>query len=274
MSSGGGEQTTTTTRQALPEHQRAINQAINKARGGLGRSFVGKKPLVAGANEDITAGQDAARSAAGVQNQLAQQGMGLLGNFANIGAGTDQIMNQRMQQLQDQFRQNLSSAMTGVRTGATQAGQAGSSRQGIAEGVAAGQIADATAQAQTQALMDAEQRRMQATQAAMGALPMMQQAQLAGANTLGAIGMQSRDIQNQLLQEPLMRQQAELQRLQGLSNIVSQQTSPWGTTTSTTETGGGGNFFQGALGGAMAGGDMFGGWGALGGGLLGGLASR
>ncbi len=253
---GGSSQTQTTTTAPLESQQPFIQGVLNRAQGTLGRSFVGDQPLVAGTNQNIEAGQEAALAAAQQQQQIGAQQAGLIGRLAETGTAQDPLLQRRLADVASLQQRNLAeNILPSIRTGSALAGQTGSSRQGIAEGLAARGAIEATARAQTGLLSDAARQQLEATQAALRLSPQAQAAQLTGAQTIGQVGTQQRGIEQQLLQEPLLRQQAERDRLGSLSSIVSQQTSPFGTQTTTTEEAGGGGF-----GGAL---------GAIGGGLIG-----
>lgn len=270
MSSGGGGETT--TKNKIPPHLAGIMQNnIVKARQALGQSFIGPEGLVAGSNENIDAGQQAALGAAGYQDQLAAQGRSLFGELGQFGSQQDPILQRRLEQIANMGTRNLQeNILPGIRTGSVQAGQAGSSRQGIAEGIAARGASEAVTNAQTDLLGQAQAQRLQALQAAQGYLPSLQQAQAAGAQTIGAVGAQQRDIENQVRQSQLQRQQAELQRLAGLNNITQQNIAPFITTTSSTDSGGSQlGSLAGAAGGFLLGGPAGAGIGAQLGGMLG-----
>jgi hypothetical protein len=238
--------------------QTGLQNTFNQAQNTLGQSFVGNNPLVAGANEDITNSWDMARQAAqGQQGTLAQQ-QDIFGSLQNYGNATqDSVLQQRLSDIANLTNRNLNeNIMPGIRTGAVQAGQAGSSRQGIAEGIAARGALEQTARSQTDLLANAEAQRLSALQAAGQMGGNLLQQQMAPATTIGAIGAQQRDIEQQKMQEGLMRQDAELQRLTGLGNIQTQVTNPFigqsGMTNTPNQSWKTGDWAQAALGGGMA----------------------
>lgn len=204
----------------IPPHvQAAMNRQMKRAEGALGQSFA-TGPLVAGSNAALDAGQQALMGAAGNQGMLGNMGAEALQGFLK---GDSPILQQRLQDIASMGTRNLQeNIMPGIRTGAVQAGQVGSSRQGIAEGIAGRGAAEAVTRAQTDLLANAEQQR----QAAIGQIGGVQQGLMQPGLTMGAVGGQQRDIQQQLMQEGLMRQQAELQRLGGLGNMIQQQAAP------------------------------------------------
>lgn len=233
--------------------QQGLQNTFNQAGQTLGQSFVGNNPLVAGTNQDITASWDAGRQAAQAQQGTLAQQQNIFGNLQAYGNATqDSVLQQRLQDIANLTNRNLSeNILPGLRTGAVQAGQAGSSRQGIAEGIAARGAAEQATRSQTDLLANAEAQRLSALQAAGQMGGNLLQQQTMPATTLGAIGAQQRDIQNQLNQEGLMRQNAELARLSGLAGIQTTAASPMiGQTTTQTSKGGGGGggLLQTALG--------------------------
>lgn len=206
----------------IPPHvQRAMDQQMNRAQDTLGESFIGPDGLVAGSNEAIDMGQQALMNAAqGGMGQLGQAGSQALQGFLQ---GDSPILQQRLQDIASMGTRNLNeNLLPGIRTGAVQAGQAGSSRHGIAEGIAARGAAEAVTRGQTDLLANAERQR----QAAIGQIGGVQQNLAQPGLTMGAVGAQQRDIQQQQMQEGLLRQQAELQRLGGLGNMIQQQAAP------------------------------------------------
>lgn len=210
-----------------PEVQAKLNESQAQASQALGQSFVAGKDLVAGPNQNITAAQDTALASIPQQQQIAQQAVQGFGALAGFGSGDDPVLQRRLDQISRLGNRNLQeSLLPSIRRGAVQAGHAGSSRQGIAEGIAARGTQESIMDAQTDLLGQSQAQRLSALQSLQGAAQGASQAALLPSQVQGAVGAQQRDIDQQMLQDPLLRQQAELQRVGGLGNITSQLSAP------------------------------------------------
>lgn len=184
-------------------------------------------------------------------NQMRNQGMqganvatGHPGQFflGSEAAGSIQDhMNPYLQGVIDPMRAEFDllrgQAQTGVAQEATQAGAFGGSRHGVAQGTRLGQLDQAQA--------------MQMGQMMHGAFGQAQAAR-----------EHERALMERQAMEPLFRQQQALQFMQGGLGPVGQNV---------TQTQPGQSFLQGAAGGALTGFGAGGPWGALAGGLLGGI---
>lgn len=222
----GGEQSSQTMGKLPRKYRGQVDKMLAKADASLGNSYA-SGPLVAGSNQNIEQGQQGALDAAQAQQGTVNQLQNTFGNLANYGSGNDQLLQNRLNDIATLSNRNLNeNIMPSLRTGAVQAGQTGSSRQGIAEGIAARGAMEETARGQNNLLANAENQRLQAMQAAGQMGGNLLQQQLAPSATMNQVGMQQRGIQQDQMGENLMRQDAELARLTGLSNINSQTLAP------------------------------------------------
>lgn len=226
------------------------------------------------------------------------------GSFLNLNAA--QYMNPYIANVEERalanqdraFHQNLNT----IGDAATQAHAFGGSRHGVAEGVAASenarQMGDLSAQLRQSGYDNATNLMGQDLGRAFSAQQANQQAglqgaqlNLSGASTLGNLAGQGqqeylRSLQSAIAAGQINQQQAQalLTQAQDQYNLMRQYPTEQlnillsalgGTqvpTSSTTKTPTSGNFLTGAAGGALAGMSM-GPWGALAGGILGGIAS-
>ena len=226
------------------------------------------------------------------------------GSFLNMNVG--QYMNPYIQNVEDRALANMDRAyrnnLNTIGDAATHAHAFGGSRQGVAEGVAAAenarQMGDLSAQLRQSGYDNATNLMGQDLQRAYGAAQSNQnaglqgaQVNLAGANSLGSLAAQQqqeylRSLQSAISAGQINQQQAQalLTQAQDQYNLMRQYPTEQlnimlsalgGTqvpTSSTTKTPTSGNFLTGAAGGALAGMSM-GPWGALAGGILGGISS-
>lgn len=138
-------------------------------------------------------------------------------------------------------------------------GRTGGGTQALAYGQNANELANALSGLSAQTYNQAKQRQIQA----MNMAPMVQQLPYYDINQLGSVGEAQRAYEQQLLSAPY-------QQLAQYASLLSPGLG-FGTQTSTTPLYK--NPMAGAAGGAIAGGSMFGPYGALGGALLGYLGS-
>jgi hypothetical protein len=235
---------------------------------------------VVGFNPAQRDAQNMALGAAGTQNQLAGNAAGALQQFFTpefwnpenntmlqgaINAATRPIM--------QSFREET---LPGLRGEAVSTGNFGSSRQGIAEGVAGGRAAQAVGDTAAKLAQSTYDTNTRAVLQAAGLLPTVQDAQLAGARTTGAVGdvrqalqqaRRNEDVQNFMFDQyaPFMQSQEIMRLLAGLPGGTNVTTGT-GPTTGPTQLLGGG--LAGMQLGTALGGPVGGGLGALGGALL------
>lgn len=162
-----------------------------------------------------------------------------------------------------------------IRTNAAGAGQFGGTRQGIAEGIAAGrynQTINDTSAKMASAAYDKGQDTFART---LMFAPQALETGMMPVNWLSGVGAQQESLAQEQAQyasdATMWGLNAPWAPLQNYASIVYGGANPSTVSTSNYSGGGGRNALGGALGGAMAGFNAFGPWGALGGGLLGGL---
>ena len=259
MSKPSGKMTQSSSPVIPEQYKRRMDQLVNTTWDTLGNSFVGNDPLVAGSNQNIDQAQQMAmQTAQGGMQDIANQQRGIFGNLQAAGDWQNNpALQAQMQQIAQNAQQNFQeNVMPSLRTNAVQAGQAGSSRQGIAEGIAARDMSRNVSQQQTGLLANAYNQAIGANQAALQGAGTAMQNMLAPSSVFGSVGAQQRDIEQQLLDQKLMRQNAELARLQGLSNIQGATIAPSigsiGTSKQGSRSWQTGDWAQAALGGGMA----------------------
>lgn len=300
MSKGGGSQTTTTRQELDPQIRAAFMGNLENAQrvaAGLGpREFAGFDPLYS-QGEQMALG-----AASGAGSQALNQAMGVtsgLTNFTPSQIGFDQGMveqyfNPFQQQVIDTTMQDIERqrqmASMGLGQQATAARAFGGSRQGVAEGVLAGEAARTAAQTIgnmrnqgfQQALSLAQQQQLANQQAGLAGA----QFRLGAGQQLAGLG-QARTAADLLAAQTAMglggaRQQFGQQQLDAARNLelerlgITQSAlgllSPtMGATETQTGPAQSTNPIAGALGGALAGAQLFGKGGALAG--MGGISA-
>jgi hypothetical protein len=193
----------------------------------------------------------------------AASGFGGIAKAGNLGFGAlsgdpnavkslmDPYQANVIDKMNEQYGLDRTGTMRSVNDAATTGGAFGGSRHGVAEGVALGELERNHGQAVASQLDTGFNN-------AMGRAGTLANLGFGANGALASLGeyMRNVDVQN----DPNMRQ------FQSLLSAFGAM--PHGSTTTGTKQDGH-NGASGALGGALAGGSMFGPWGALGGGLLG-----
>ena len=296
MSKGGDPQVTTTS--VDPEVKAGylgnLDYARQVANQTGARQFAGFDPLYQqGEAQAIAAANGVGRQQLGMAGQLTQAGAGYTPTMIRPDAAlTQQYFNPFEQQVVDtslkDMEQARQRAVQQMGQQATAARAFGGSRHGVAEALTSGEygkqagsmVANLRNQGYQQALQLAQQQQMQNQAAGLQGA----QFRLGAANQLGQMG-QAQTGADYLAAQTAMglggarqqfaQQQMDAARNLGLERLGIMQSAlglqmpgMGGTTSTPTYT----NPAAGALGGAMAGYQMFGPYGAIGGGLLGALS--
>lgn len=184
-----------------------------------------------------------------------------------------QAMTAALNPVVDAYGQSLNQ----IRTGATNAGQYGGSRQGIAEGLAAGKYMQAVGDTTGKMASDAYNKGLDTFSRTLMFAPQALETGMMPVNWLSGVGAQKESLGQELAAYDANARMWELNApwapLQNYASIVYGGANP-STSSVGTSSGGGAkrNPLAGAASGAMAG-ASFGPWGALAGGVLGGLLS-
>jgi hypothetical protein len=207
MGSGGqqNQATQTTTTQLSPEQQQLINLGMPFA-----QQFAANQPQlpsgssVAGFNPTQTQAQNMATGAAG--GPLASEAASAQGaqQFLTSGAALDPSTNPGLaasiKAAQLPIQQNFTeTVMPTIRSEGVGAGQFGGSREGVAEGIASQSEQQQEAGVAANLVNQNYQNALDQMTRAMGLTPTVQQASLAPAQAVGAVG----DVQQALQQEQL-----------------------------------------------------------------------
>ena len=200
MSSGGGDQTTEVKinpnmAAGGNELQNASSNLFNQGTSGIyqGSRLAEYNPLIGQGEQQMLDywGSD------GQGTQTTNNAMNSYNQLLGAGDYDNPFLREQIESLTgsatDNFLRNVAPRLD---QGSTAAGQYGSSRAGIAEGVAMGDTQSAIAQGTIQALLGGQQLALGANQL----LPQMQQAGMAGRQTMAGIGSNR-----------TMRDQAQLQ---------------------------------------------------------------
>lgn len=257
---GSSQQPTQKTTYELSPEQREL---MGLAMPGV-REFAASTPQryqgsqVAGFTPEQTAGQGMALGAAGMQDTLARNAAGA-SNFYTSGSVWDPASNPNLKGAVDAsvrpiYEGLTEKALPAIRNEAVTTGNFGSSRQGIAEGIATREASRAAGDTASKLVQSQYETNVNAQLKAMGLLPTIQGAQVAGATTTSGVG-DVRQAMNQAginqdvnafnfdQMAPFLQSKEIMSLLQGL---------PGGTTTSTGNVPQANPWMQG-LGGAAAG---------------------
>lgn len=259
MAKGGEQPTQRTTYELSPEQRELMNLAMPGV-----REFAASTPQryqgnqVAGFTDPQVAGQSMALGAAGTQNDLARAAAGS-SNFYLNGSIWDPQNNPNLRGAIDAATRPIYEGLTekalpAIRGEAVSTGNFGSSRQGIAEGLATREASRAAGDTAAKLAQGEYETNVNAQLKAMGLLPTVQGAQVAGATTTSGVGDVRQAMNQALLNQdvnafnydqmaPFLQSKEILSLLQGL---------PGGTTVSTGNVPSANPWTQ-ALGGAAAG---------------------
>lgn len=248
-----------TTYELSPEQRELMNLAMPGV-----RTFAASTPQryqgnqVAGFTPEQTAGQNMALGAAGTQNNLATNAANA-SNFYTSGNIWDPANNPNLRGAIDAsvrpIYENLTEkALPAIRNEAVTTGNFGSSRQGIAEGLATREASRAAGDTAAKIAQNEYETNVNAQLRALGLLPTVQGAQVAGATTTSGVGDVRQSMNQALINQdvsgfnydqmaPFLQSKEILSLLQGL---------PGGTTVSTGNSPRANPWTQ-ALGGAAAG---------------------
>lgn len=297
MSKGGGSPQVTTTEidpDVKAGYLTNLDYARNVGNQMDARQFAGLDPTYQqGEAQALAAGTGPGRQQLGMAGQLTQAGAGFTPTMIQPDAAlTQQYFNPFEQQVVDtslnDMEQARQRAVQQMGQQATAAKAFGGSRHGVAEALTSGEygrqagsmVANLRNQGYQQALGLAQQQQMQNQQAGMQGA----QFRLGAANQLGQMGQAQTGADMMAAQtamglggarQQFAQQQLDSQRNLGLERLgimqsaLGLQVPSMGGTVSTPMHN---NPASGALGGAMAGYQMFGPYGAIGGGLLGALS--
>ncbi len=286
---GGGSTTSTnTTQNYSPEEAARRTQVMDEAKriydatsGTIsGSPYPG--PQVVGFSPETQVAQNlAVNNAAAAQDSINSINQGV--KYGLSGA-MDVDNNPYLRQAIDAALRTTTDAYTGpggvlsnIRTGAEASGQYGGSRQGIAEGIAAGKYNQAINDTAAKMASDAYNKGQDTFSRTLMFAPQALETGMMPVNWLSGVGAQKEALGQEQAAYNANAKMWELNApwapLQNYASIVYGGATPSTTTTGTGTTSGGGsrNALGGALGGAMSGFQAFGPWGALGGGILGGL---
>jgi hypothetical protein len=291
MSGGGGSKSTTTavTQNYSPEEAAQRAQVQEEAKRIYGQtspsmsssSYPGAQVIPF--SPETKAAQELATQTAEVQ----RQGAGLMNEGLLYG------LNGAMDVQNNPYLQNAISAairpvtqeyvdpggvLSSIRTNAVQAGQFGGVRQGMAEGLAAGRYQQNAFDTAAKMASNAYNTGQETFGRTMALAPQTLQANTIPVNTLSGVGAQGENLsQEQAAYDAAARMwglNAPWAPLQNYASIVYGGANP-STTSSSEGPASSSGGVRGALGGAASGalmGSQFGPVGAIGGGLLGGIA--
>lgn len=235
-SSGGGTQRTEPPKYQLPYLQYGVQQARSLYDSGqptVAPQSDASRQALAGIQSTATQGN----GITGAAGDLAQQT--LSGGFLGSNPYLDQTFNRAAMATQGQLASQFGTAGRDVNESM---GNRAQQLNDLATNIYGGAY-------------DAERNRQQQV---LGMSPGLAQGQYADLDRLLGVGQAQEGYQQQQLDAPG----------NALDQYLARVSGNMGTTIKTS---GGGNTAGGVLGGALAGGSMFGPWGALGGGLLGGI---
>ena len=267
MSSGGNETTTQTPQPYAPAEpflKDILGEAQNVYRSGVGRQFFPSSTVVPFADQTQQALnlQQAAALEQMQPSTLQGQAATTLGNLAS-GTASNQFL--------DQLRQGITSDVMGnVQTQFGGMGRTGTS-PGAQQAVARG-ITQAYAPIATGLQQQERDRQLRAAQTLSPLQEQMDLRQTSGIASLGGVGAAYENLAQRQLQDQIARfqfgQQAPIQALQNYAGLITPIASGLPVTTASQP---GVSPLQGAFGGAVAGSALPGPYGAIGGGILGGL---